>query len=277
MKYNILKYSSIFFVVFSVLFSFFIVLVNAGVLTTSLSPANDGVHGSKITVTWFQGADQINLGPDQCGLNGIPGDNVPYAFKDSDSSFQPKEDYDPTACNLCGGDSACNEGLDPGVENYYCDPSGICIICDACTSGCGVGETCDTSQGTCNSQCVCDPASCSGSECVSSTTLRVYSGCSGTSCSYNEGTCLLGCFDKSDGTSEYYSGCVTSGGSSQCDTNPIQYECSGCENKYTHSYDICICNSLTGECWTETKTEIVCPGDETQSCGDPNTCSCIEI
>ncbi len=266
------KKASIFLLVLFLSFSVF-----AGVLKLSIKNANDGVHGSKIIVSWFQGDDILHLGPDQCGFDSIPGNNVPYVFKDSDSSFYPNVDSDPTGCNYCGGNVACNEGLDPGVEDYFCNSNGNCIECDACSSGCGIGESCNTENGSCNSKCVCDPALCSGSECVSSTTLRVYNGCSGDSCVYNEGTCLLGCYDKSDGTSEYYSGCVTSQGSSQCDTNPVQYECSGCENKYTHSYDICICNSLTGECWTETKTEVVCPGNETASCGDPNTCSCIKI
>ena len=120
---------SLFFVILFLSLSIFIVLVNAGVLDFKVLVNNDGIHGSKIIVSWFQGDDTINLGPDQCGFNNIPGDDVPYAFKNSDSSNYPNTDSDPTGCNYCGGNSACNEGLASGVEDYYCDIKGVCREC----------------------------------------------------------------------------------------------------------------------------------------------------
>ncbi len=179
----------LFLVLFFFSLSFFVALVDAGVLESSIIPASDGVHGSKITISWFQGADQVNLGPDACGFDNTPGNNVPYVFKTSDSSFKPNDDYDPTGCNFCGGNSACNEGLPSGVENYYCRNSdGSCNYCNgvcSSSSDCGTGYSCDTSSGTCNAQCVCDPATCSGSVCTntaSGSVETVYDGCSNNVC-----------------------------------------------------------------------------------------------
>ena len=232
-----------FFVILFLSLSIFVVLVNAGVLESKVIVNNDGVHGSKIIVTWFQGDDTINLGPDQCGLNGIPGDNVPYAYKNSDSSSYPNADSDPTGCNYCGGDSACNEGLSSGVEDYYCDSNGKCKYCQACPSGCGFGEDCDTSKGTCNSKCVCDPATCTGTYCSGD---DVYSyGCSGDSCSgsYTK-TCVSGCIN-SGGSSTYYSGCSNG----KCDSG-TSYECRDCKDKvcvlHSCNYDACHTSSDPG-------------------------------
>ncbi len=213
---------------------FFSFSVFAGVLKLQVFENDDGVHGSKIIVSWFQGDDTLGLGPDQCGFNGIPGDDVPYVFKDSDSSFYPNVDSDITGCNYCGGNVACNEGLDPGVEDYYCNNiDGSCNRCSgACSSNadCGTGYSCDTSLGSCNAECVCDPALCSGSVCTntaSGSVETVYGGCS----------------------------------NGVCTSHTVTYECPDCQNKVT----VCIyyrCDVDGNNC-VETSRDVgaSCPSD----------------
>jgi len=184
---------------------FFSFSVFAGVLKVSVENADDGVHGSKIVVSWFQGDDTLGLGPDQCGFDGVPGTDVPYVFKDSDSSFYPNNDSDPTGCNYCGGNSACNEGLDPGVEDYYCRYSdGACKKCNGiCSSNadCGTGYSCNTSKGSCNAECVCSDALCFGSS---------------------------ECDNSGIGSSKvFYDGCSNG----KCTSHTVTYECDGCVNK----------------------------------------------
>ena len=98
----------------------------------------------------------------------------------------------------------------------------------ACSSSddCGTGYDCDLSSGSCNAECVCDPATCSGSECIASDQLRQYTGCSGNTCEFNDYTCTVGCVNNADGTSTYYNGCSNGA----CDTG-TSYECSDCQNK----------------------------------------------
>ena len=262
------KFFSIFFIITFLSLSIFVVLVNAGVLEFSVNNNNDGIYGSKITITWYQGDDTKNLGPNQCGLNGIPGDNVPYAFKNSDSSQKPNTDSDPTGCNYCGGNSACNEGLAAGVEDYRCLTDGRCQKCQACPpSGCGFGENCDTSSGTCNSKCVCDPATCTGTYCSGN---DIYSyGCSGNSCSGKySSTCKTGQGACNGRSRTIYDGC--SGGS--CASHTVTYDCDGCQNKQpvTVTYKGCGCASAGNRCETCKTTVNICPGSTPP---DLSTCS----
>ncbi len=259
MNFNFFKFFSVFFVIFVLLFSFFVFFVNAGVLKLSIENANDGVHGSKITVSWFQGDDILGLGPDQCGdeaNDGVPGNDVPYVFKDSDSSFYPNVDSDTTGCNYCGGNIACNDGLDPEVENYYCNSKGECKSCQACPSGCDFGEECNTDYGTCNSKCVCDPATCTGNYCSGN---NVYSyGCSGESCTSSYVTTCLDDKSECNGrTLAVYNGCVDG----SCSVSITTYPCDGCANTVS-----CTCDIYLGEKNNQTickqTTATYCPGSD---------------
>jgi len=215
--------------------------------------------GTRFTLNWAQGNGSIGTGPGQCYADRAPGEAT-FVVSSSDDSGP----YVPDTVENCSACS-CNNQLN-GKVDYRCLSAGTCQYCPPCPSGCGFGETCDTSAGTCNSQCVCDTATCTGSYCVGD---DVYTyGCSGNSCvgSYSK-TCQTGCVNVGSG-SVYYSGCSNGA----CDSG-TSYDCPNCQNKYTNSYTQCVCVDLNGdgkyqksECTDQTYQEQVCPGQETQGC-----------
>ena len=136
------KFFSIFFIVVFLSLSFFVGLVNAGVLHFNVRP---GSQGSVITVSWSQGCPSYNLGPDQCSSN-----KPLYCPKTSKGT---SNDVLVNNCQKCG----C-------PTDYECKSSGLCQLCpDPCNPNpCSPGETCTTVD-RCAQTYTCDSSSGGGS------------------------------------------------------------------------------------------------------------------